>query len=346
MALMLLVMAWHRSTYIIGFMGWYDTFKNTKVNYYLFNFTLAMGPLVYLYVRSTIRSPFKIQGRDLWHFLPVGLFLIYRVFVLLYDRGQEGWDQGYDGKWHREIHLVYVSPIIQLLNYSSQLLYFGFTLQLYYQYRQRIRQFFSNTYRVELNWLRNFLAVYTFLFIYGYVTEVIDAFVMDLHYTHFWWHHFFSACALVYLGMMAYFTDLKALHQLTFDLQKSNPGLSEVPNRDYKTEMELIAAYLNRNKPYLQPDFTLKEMARGCQLGVNELSESINSGFGCNFNELINSYRVEEVKARVANPKNAHLSLLAIAFDSGFRSKATFNRAFKALTGQSPSSYRTSLQHS
>jgi len=75
-------------------------------------------------------------------------------------------------------------------------------------------------------------------------------------------------------------------------------------------------------------------------MSLHDVSEVINTGMGVNFNELINRYRVEEVKRRLVDPKNDHLSLMAIGLDSGFNSKATFNRVFKQIAGMSPSQYK------
>jgi AraC-like DNA-binding protein len=58
-----------------------------------------------------------------------------------------------------------------------------------------------------------------------------------------------------------------------------------------------------------------------------------------NFYELINERRVEEFKLRVVAPKNRAYTLLAIALDSGFSSKSSFNRVFKQFTGISPKQY-------
>ena len=340
MAVILLVMAYHRTTYTIGFMGWYDTFQNTKINYFLFSLNLAMGPLIYLYVRVTIRPPFRLTKLDGWHFIPVASYILYRIILLVHDSGQDDWQKGYDGQWMREVDQVYVSPVIQLLTYTSQVIYYAFTIQLFWNYRQKIRQFFSNTYAIELRWIKNFLIIYTFLFVYGYLTDLIDAFIIQLDYVHNWWIHFFSAIAIVYLGIKSYFTDLQGLHTLTLDVSEAPEGSIAREDSAYDGQKEKLSGLLYKEALYLNPNLTLKDVAAKSGMGIQELSATINTGFGVNFNEWINGYRVEAVKEKLGHPDNDHLSLVAIAYDCGFNSKATFNRVFKAMTGISPSEYK------
>ncbi|MEM9823140.1 MAG: AraC family transcriptional regulator, partial [Bacteroidota bacterium] len=218
-ACFLLIMIYHRTTYTIGFMGWYDTFKNTKINYFLISLGLATGPLIYLYVRTTLQAPFRLTRQDTWHFLPLVIWIVYRLVILGHDAMQADWAVGYEGDWQRHFHLVYVSPFMRMFTYSSQLLYLAFTWQLFAQYQTKIKRFFSNTYQMELNWLKIFLLVFSFLFVYDALTDIVDSFITELHYTHKWWVHFFSAIALVYLGTKAYVTDLTQLHQLNFAIE-------------------------------------------------------------------------------------------------------------------------------
>jgi AraC-like DNA-binding protein len=102
---------------------------------------------------------------------------------------------------------------------------------------------------------------------------------------------------------------------------------------------EKLLAYMTSEKPYLEPELSLADLARRLHTNPVLLSQVINAGAGKNFNDFVNEYRVEEFKRQVREPANAHLSFLGLALDCGFNSKATFNRAFKKFTGASPKEF-------
>ena len=85
-------------------------------------------------------------------------------------------------------------------------------------------------------------------------------------------------------------------------------------------------------------------LAEKLECSREELSEAINKGFLLKFNDFINSYRVEAFKTKLAEGLQDQLSLLGIAFECGFNSKATFNRAFKKFTNVSPTQYLNSIK--
>lgn len=344
-SVILLVIAFHRTTYTIGFMGWYDTFKDTKVNYILLNFNIAMGPLIYIYVRSVVEPPFRWNKKDWLHFIPVGIYTLYKIILYLYDVGQPGFESGYEGELKQNFDTPYFIPLYGWLSFSSQLVYLAFTLQLFYNYRKKIQEYFSNTYKVELSWLAHFLYTYAFLFGYATLYNWVDMVVTELSYKQWWWVNFFSAIAIVYLGVRAYFTDIKKLQELTFDIDKTartsafKVGLKE---QDYDKQKAKISQFIEDEKAHLDPNLTLKDLAKGTGMSLHDVSEAINSGIGVSFKEYINALRVEEVKQMLISPKYDHLSLIGIAYDCGFNSKATFNRVFKSVTGQTPSEYKQS----
>jgi AraC-like DNA-binding protein len=73
------------------------------------------------------------------------------------------------------------------------------------------------------------------------------------------------------------------------------------------------------------------------------ISKMVNQGFGMNFNDFVNDYRVKAVIEQFKKGIHQRQTLLAICFDCGFNSKTTFNRCFKKQTGMSPKTFLEQL---
>lgn len=100
-----------------------------------------------------------------------------------------------------------------------------------------------------------------------------------------------------------------------------------------------LAQWMDTKRPFLDPNLTLPDLAAALNLPPNHLSQLLNEGFGQNFAEFVNTYRLEHFKEQLADPANAHLTLLGLAFDSGFGSKTVFNTFFKKKMGMTPGKY-------
>jgi len=133
---------------------------------------------------------------------------------------------------------------------------------------------------------------------------------------------------------------------ISVDLQKSTP-LSNKNNSIDKIENDFIHSLLkcmNEKKPHLDPEITLSSLADLTSVSPEYLSKMINNQLGKNFYDFINHYRIEEFKTRCSLPENKNFTLISIAFDCGFNSKATFNRVFKNATGETPGDYARKAQ--
>ena len=78
---------------------------------------------------------------------------------------------------------------------------------------------------------------------------------------------------------------------------------------------------------------------RMLEIAANHLSQLLNEGFDKNFAEYINTYRLETFKSKAADPALQHLTILGLAYDSGFNSKTVFNTFFKKMMGITPKAY-------
>ncbi|WP_244526824.1 tetratricopeptide repeat protein [Pseudozobellia thermophila] len=97
-----------------------------------------------------------------------------------------------------------------------------------------------------------------------------------------------------------------------------------------------LLSYFNEEEPFLNPQLSLKMVADVLGLNTNKMSFLINQAFNANFNDFVNSYRLKHFKTIALDPKNSHLTILGLAYDSGFNSKSVFNTYFKKIEGVTP----------
>jgi len=100
-----------------------------------------------------------------------------------------------------------------------------------------------------------------------------------------------------------------------------------------------LLAHLSENEPFLNSDLSLRELASQIEIHPNHLSWLLNNNIGKNYNEFINTYRIEAFKLKAKNPSNAHLTIEGLAYESGFNSRTVFNTSFKKETGLTPKQF-------
>lgn len=88
---------------------------------------------------------------------------------------------------------------------------------------------------------------------------------------------------------------------------------------------------------------SLKETAEELNISDKKLSHVFNVCLKTNFYEYVNVHRVNHFKKKIAQEDTQKFTLLAIAYDSGFNSKATFNRVFKQQVGLTPLQFKKQI---
>jgi len=100
-----------------------------------------------------------------------------------------------------------------------------------------------------------------------------------------------------------------------------------------------LSQYMKEDQLYLDPSLSLRQLAEHLGLHPNKLSWLLNEHIGKNFNEYINFFRLETFKVKALEPANSHLTLLGLAYESGFNSKTVFNAYFKRMEDMTPSAW-------
>lgn len=122
--------------------------------------------------------------------------------------------------------------------------------------------------------------------------------------------------------------------------QKVNSDSDDLKKKEWMDGLaEKLEEHLSLHRPYLRTGYNLPDLARELGCTTNQLSYLVNRRYGYNFNTLINHYRVEACKKKLAEEEYREKTLEAIARETGFQSRATFINAFKRVTGQTPSEF-------
>jgi AraC-like DNA-binding protein len=208
---------------------------------------------------------------------------------------------------------------------------------------------FSTTENINLDWLRKL--VYSF----GVIWTVLIVVATIHHVFHlFSWAFCTDGLFLslsVFIILIGYF-GLKQKeiftqypdHKIEYVTEPKTKYASVLLNEaDAELYVSKIKHFMETEKSYMDADLTLPDLATKLEIPSHHLSRVINENFGLNFFDFINQYRIEEVKAKMARPEFDNLSLLGIAFESGFNTKSAFNRVFKKMTGSTPSEYKKQL---
>lgn len=120
------------------------------------------------------------------------------------------------------------------------LLYLAFTFQLFYNYRKRIKAYFSNTYKLELNWILSFLIAFTALFLYSSLQDIIGSLIIELNYEQRWWLNIFMAIVVLFVGIKGYFTDTTKLNKLSFSFSPNPESIPQVKKEEENFSSEEI----------------------------------------------------------------------------------------------------------
>ena len=118
---------------------------------------------------------------------------------------------------------------------------------------------------------------------------------------------------------------------------------SGLKNDQAEVYLQKLIKYVESEKPYLNRDLSIHDLSQLTGIPRHYITQILNEHHGKSFFLFINEYRVKEVLERFEDPKNSSFTILAIAYDSGFNSKTTFNSFFKSQTGMTPSKCRNSI---
>jgi AraC-like DNA-binding protein len=366
LAVFLLLCVLYICPWMLGFAGWYDNQPYRDGLFYIpFQHLYLLGPVVFFYVQSLLNPNFSFAKKQWLHLIPGMLYLLYSGVVVVTDKlvlrkyfflASEQ-DPDFES-WY------------QLSGFFSMAVYFLLSLRYYHMYRRLMVQVISYADVVMFKWVKNFMWAFLLMLLLRlvfYMAAFIPAFEA-MRYTGPWWEYFSFALIFYYIAITGYANAIQARVPFKLNLLQQPamwllPAASpELATKDaWFEEAEIVTepaaaaavaapadtALIDEWKPrilkliaedkaYQDPELSLAQMAKTLKTNPSLISKIINQGFRQNFNDFVNHYRIVAVQQMLKDGEQQTQTLLGIAYDCGFNSKATFNRAFKKATSISP----------
>lgn len=294
-------------------------------------FIFLWGPTFYLYVKSAAFKDFKLKLTNIFDFLPfiiISLFILFTFIPVSYD------EKKYIIKSHDYLIYTY-SAYLDIFVRAQVFFYIIKSIVILFSIRKKLKESFSSIPKTNFYWIQ--FLILGFIVSYMLTLPFIGlAYIFNLR-----------GPLLTLAVIVPYFVYFNTIFYKAWYQPEIFSGVEESvkykSSKLTKDEAENWIAKLNRfvevNKPYLNPDLTLNQLAEDLEIPPRILSQIINEYFSQNFYDYINRLRIEESKRMLLDSSNK-MTVLEILYEVGFNSKSTFNNIFKKMTGQTPTEFR------
>lgn len=359
LAIFVFLCSMYLAPWMLGFAGWYDNQPYRNFMFYVpFQQLLLIGPAIFFYTQSLLNPSFRFTKRQFLHLIPGIIYLVYVFGMFVYDVFivkklyfyQNGMDKDFS-QWY------------QISGQISMFFYFIISLKYYSNYKKLIVEITSNANELLFGWIKNYLIAFMIMLVLPIIFELLSLANPELKsYQGSWWFYLFYSFILLYIAITGYansaitkigfqfkYHEQNLIYYLTesktadiifeniVDIQ--HEVIDDIEDENLIKWKSAIVHLIVSESLFKNPELTLIDLAKKLNTNVAVVSKTINQGFNMNFNDFINNYRVEAVTAMFAKNEHKKSTLLGIAFDCGFNSKATFNRAFKKNTGLTPKEF-------
>ncbi|NQY04964.1 MAG: helix-turn-helix transcriptional regulator [Flavobacteriaceae bacterium] len=200
---------------------------------------------------------------------------------------------------------------------------FFWILYAYFHRRSEEKQHHNN-----LKFLYFFVLGFSLIFL----TRVVQYLAVLLESR--WLYTFDFLFRIIAIGIIIYTLSIRLIIAHVRNRTKTSSNKSNV-----KPGSEHLLSLIREDQKYLTQNITLEKLAFFYGVDSKTLSATIKEHNKSNFNDYINSLRLEHFMFLIENLEHEKYTLLALAEKSGFNSKATFNRVFKKRYLVSPSTY-------
>ena len=301
----------------------------------------CLGPFYYIFCHYLLDKNYRVSFKTILHFIPALLVLLMMLPFYTMSKTQKlSFIQNLASNGNLVVPAEQL--VFMAIHVAQTVIYVYAAHRFIARKKQELKEFSSDVLVVKkINWLKSFsscFAIYLLLYFLLVITlSFIQAYQVQTDYVML----LITSMSLYAIGYSAIQSPEIFRSFPDLEIQSIQPNLpAESKNGDrFPGLKQKLLQFMETNKPYLKSDLKISELADSLSVPYHQLSQLINDEFLVNFYDFINKYRVEDAK-KLLIEDNRNYKILAIAYEVGFNSKATFNRVFKKFTDHTPSGFK------
>ncbi|GAB5555753.1 MAG: hypothetical protein Sapg2KO_53440 [Saprospiraceae bacterium] len=305
---------------------------------FVFDFSIVwlIGPLLLIYIRSLFEEKRGLINY-LVHFIPVFILILFIGIPLVISFLVDSFQLAYlDYLDKNQAAIIVIRDLYCLF-------YLGFAWSLFKAYQEKAKHIYATLSENDFGWIKRLLFLCLTFITADLLFNLLELFQVPLPFHSGFVIMCFIIVVTIYLGYYGIKQSsilLPDFLSLNVKNQKASDSFTFTPDKKMETLKLKFVQQMQSEKYFKEEDLNLHKLASYFDLTDKQLSLLLNQYIGMSFYDYINLLRVEEVKKKLVGPEYDQFTILALAYDSGFNSKATFNRIFKKETGLTPSNYR------
>lgn len=307
-------------------------------------FNYLVPPLGYLYVRSVLYNTNKIKKLEFLHFIPFLLVVINYIplYILPFHEKLIIVQNVIKDYKYNFIHKDgLLSENFQIFRPIQSIIYLYFQWKLIQKFKRiEFNEKFKNHYLNISKWLTRFTIAISFT-VFVFVSTIIGILLSSYFTTNFDYLIFITSIPLAI-----------SLFYLTFyvivniDLYIGMPNLiyedksSKCVNEsDYTQELTILIKYFEQKQPFLMQNLKIGDVSTELNIHPKLVSFLLNQFYDQNFNDFVNSYRIQYVIEMMKNGELKDFTLHGLGSKAGFANKTSFINAFKKSQNCTPTQY-------
>ena len=301
--------------------------------------SILQPPAIYLYTKSLMYRGFEIEPRHAVHLIP--FFVAGAVFFFGYYLLPA------EAKTHilldQDLPGMPTSLPLALIIHGVFLSYLLYSVAALRKFAGSVRDIFSDIESKQISWLKLLLSGYAVVWMIS-LAYCLSFYIFKRTAETGYVLMVAGASGFIFINMLV----VHALRQpaLFSGLTKEEASLLEDKEAGEETALPTpeqknrVAQFMENEKPFLNANLSLNQLARQLGLSPRDLSFIINRGFEKNFFDFVGDYRIRHASGLLDLWEEGK-TILEVMYESGFNSKSVFNTAFKQKTGMTPTEYRT-----